>query len=247
MTTTTGAGAVLATGLPPGWLEVGAFDDERALTTFLDALLDVDADRFDPGQRDALVHACLLARAAVHGQGWLHLGAVATYVHDGDGQWRTTLWTVGVGLVAVPDLDDVNPVGLAERVLGRVEAVEAVESFRLDDGRDGVALSTTARLDLATLPVDADQLHERLPGLTPGALGVVVYLLPVPGLPGHLGLTVGVAPNRGERTPLSFLAGQMATSVRRVEDVRELPAHQILVDTTGTTVPRGSLDTAEPR
>jgi hypothetical protein len=225
------ASTLFATGLPPGWIEIAAFREEETLRGFLEEQLSADGEAFDDEQRAMLVDACTAAHALVRTQRWLHLGAVVTYVPAEDEQWRTTVWTVGVGLLPTPDLGDVDPVAVAERVLGNVTGVEACEPFRLDDGRHGVALGLVVSVDPVALGVDP---ATHLPQLEPEALGAYVCLLPVPGLPGHVGVTIGVAPNRQERGPMSVLAAQMATSLRVLPDPAELPPEQVLVDVTRT-------------
>lgn len=96
----------------------------------------------------------------------------------------------------------------------------------------------TTSVDLASLDFDP---REYLPQLDPDALGVYLCLLPVPGLEDHVGVTIGGAPNRAERAPMSFLAGQMATSLHAVADTAQLPADHVLVDATRTVHPSGFL------
>jgi hypothetical protein len=236
---TPGLGSTLfATGLPPGWIEIGAFRDEATLRGFLEEQLSVDRDLFDADQRAMVVDACSLAHALVRPQQWLHLGAVVTYVPGQGGDWRTTVWTIGVGLLRTPDIGDIDPLAVAERVLGSVSGVEVCESFQLDDGRRGVVLGLLVSVDPDTLggaPV------RQLPQLDLQALGGYACLLPVPGLPGHVGVTIGVAPNREERGPMSVLAAQMATSLRVLADPAELPSEQVLVDVTRSVHESGFL------
>lgn len=233
---------LLATGLPPGWIELTAFRDEPTLREFLDSQLDVDAQLYTDEHRSMVHQACAMVFDLVRAQQWLHLGAVVTSVPDPDEpaepRWRTTTWAIGVGVLPTPDLGDIDPLAVAERVLGRVQGVEQCEPFTLDDGRHGVVLATTTSVDLTVLDFDP---RAYLPQLDPDHLGVYLCLLPVPGLEHHLGVTVGVAPNRDERSPLSFLAGQMATSLHAVADTAQLPADHVLVDATRTVHPSGFL------
>jgi hypothetical protein len=234
---------MLATGLPPGWIELAAFRDEATMRSFLDEQLAADGEAFTTEQRSMVGHACAAVFGLVRPQRWLHLGAVVTQVPGEAADWRTTVWTVGVGVMPLPESGDVDPIAVAERVLGRMDGVEASETFRLDDGRHGIVLAMTTSVDLSGL--DFDPLAY-LPQLDPQALGVYLCLLPVPGLPEHVGVTIGVAPNRTERGPMSFLAGQMATSLHAVTDPTELPSAHVLVDTTGRVHAEGFLRAGHP-
>lgn len=231
---------LLATGLPPGWIELTAFRDEAALRRFLDAQLDADAERYDAEQRERVVGACLTGHRVLEGQGWLHAGGIVTHVPH-DGGWLPTVWAVAVGVVPHPDPHDLDLAALAERVLPRALAaslaVDATEVFDVGDGRRGIVLGATMPLP----PVDDDL--PRLAQLDPQALGVYVCLVPVPGLPDRLGVTIGVAPHRDERAAMSLLAGQMAVSLRVLEDTGALDRDTVLVDTTGAFHPGGSLGT----
>lgn len=228
----------MATGLPPGWIEIAAFDGEGSLRAFLDSQIDVDAELFSDENRQLLLDGCSMAYSMVRGQNWLHLGAVATYLPDDTGELYVTVWTVGVGLMSVPQFGDLNPIGVAERVIGRHSSIEQVEPFRLEDGRDGVVLAATTSFDPSTLDFDPTAY---MPHLRPDELGVYIVLLPVADLPGHLGVTVGVAPNVAERTPMSFLASQMAASLQLADNVGPMPADRVLIDTTRTIHPTGFL------
>jgi hypothetical protein len=230
-------GVLLATGLPPGWIEVGAHASDDDLRGFLQAQMDADADAYAAEQRQTLVEACLRARHLAGHQGWLHLGCVVTQVPAGD-DWISTAWSVGVGVVRVPDVDPVDPLGVVQRGLPSLGRIDSVHDFTLADGREGVyfGMRTVAGSSLTEVPAD-----QRLPQLDPDDLGMYVVLLPVAGLPGVVGVTVGVAPNVAERGPMSFLAGQMAASLHVVDDPRSLDADLVLVDPTRQVQPRGYL------
>ncbi|KAA1372231.1 hypothetical protein [Aeromicrobium fastidiosum] len=226
----------MATGLPPGWIELAAFPDERTLLGFLDTQIDADGDLFTAENRAMFVQGCLLGYRTVRDQGWLHLGAVATWLPGDDGELRTTVWTIGVGLLPVPSFGDVNPVGVAERVLGSRGDVGQIEPFELVDGREGIVIGATTSVDVSDLDFDPVEL---MPHLRPDELGVYIVVLPMKDLPTHLGVTVGIAPNVAERTPMSVVASQMATSLQRLDGADELPADLVLVDTTRTVRPEG--------
>lgn len=249
----TDASPMVATGLPPGWIEVAAFRSPGHLAAFLDAQMDADADAFDEQTRELLHTLCRRAYALLEGQGWLHAGCVVTQFPD-DGSaaggapvteepytdqtpWRTTGWTYAVGLLAHPSTGDLNPVALLERALGRLGALEIEETFRLADGRDVLAIATTTAVDPGPLTEGA----ELLPHFDPDALGTVVYVVPPLGLPDHLAVVVGIAPNVEERSAMSFVALEMATSVHVPDDVRQLRSEAVLVDTTGVFQPTGSM------
>lgn len=210
----------IAVALPAGWIEVAAQDTADEMAEQLRAQAAVDGDAFDGASLDALVDAAQHLRATVGSDVWQHFGAVVTQVptrrpedRDDEVPWQTTVWAFGVRLLRLPDLGDLNPVGVAERVVGSVGVVRSVESFRLDDGRDGVAVLLTA------VEVDDEQIvaaRSRLPQLDPDRLGAWVCMLPVPGLPATLSLTVGLAPDEAEVPQMTWLGAQIATSVHRV-------------------------------
>lgn len=231
------ADVLLATGLPPGWIEVGGHASDDDLRGFLTAQMDADADAYAAAQREALLEACLRARHLAGHEGWLHLGCVVTQVPQGDA-WISTAWSVGVGVVRVPDLDPVDPLGVVQRGLPSLGRIDSVHDFTLEDGRAGVyfGMRTSAGSALGDVPPD-----QRLPQLDPDNLGMYVVLLPVAGLPGVVGITVGVAPNVEERGPVSFLAGQMAASLHVIEDPTAVPADRVLVDSTRRVQPDGYL------
>lgn len=230
-------GTLLATGLPPGWLELAAHRSDDDLRGFLETQMDADAELYAAAQRQTLVEACLRARHLSDHQGWLHLGCVVTQVPQ-DGSWVSTVWSVGVGLVRVPDLDPVDPLGVVQRGATSLGTVDSVHDFTLADGRAGVYLGMRTRAGSGLAEVPPEQ---RLPQLDADALGMYVVLLPVAGLTGVVGVTVGVAPNVAERGPMSFLAGQMATSLQVVDDPAAVDRDQVLVDSTGQVRPGGHL------
>lgn len=231
----------IAVALPLGWIEVAAQDtvDEMAEQLRAQAAVDGsgDGDAFDEASLDALVDAATRLRATVGSDEWQHFGAVVTQVPaerpsgpDDEVPWRSTVWAYGVRLIRLPDLGDLNPVGVAERVVGSVGVVRSVDPFRLDDGRDGVAVQLTA------VELDDEQIaaaRAGLPQLDPDRLGAWVCMLPVPGLPGTMALTVGLAPNDAEVPPMTWLGSQIATSVHRVAAEAEAPAAAPTPVTTG--------------
>lgn len=249
-------GTILATGLPPGWIEVASFETRRHLALFLDRMMDADADRFGAAEREQVQTLCARAHGLVSDQGWLQAGCVVTDFPD-DGSavagaptretpydestpWRTTVWTVAVGLVPVPETGDLNPIALAERALGRTGGVELLETFGFHDDREVLAAATTVAAPALGDTTEATTL----PHLDPDALGVVVYVLPVLGLPGHLTVGIGVAPNVDERSAMSVLALEIASSVHVVEDPGALDPRAVLVDRTSRIHPSGSWEPA---
>lgn len=235
--------AALATGLPPGWIELAAHQSDDGLRAYLDAQAKADGDPYTPEQSAMLVDACVRGRQVLAGMSWQHFGAVVTsaaseVVEDEDAEvgWLPTVWAFGVGLLNIPPTNDINPIGMAQRVLGRLATVEEVAPFRLDDGRDGVAMTLKAEAEMDPSQPDPTTA---LPQLDVKKLGVWACLLPVPGLPESLSLTVGVAPNTIERLAMSYVAGQIASSVHWVQDTTELVDEPIIIDTTGSLLPGG--------
>lgn len=225
------AALTFATGLPPGWIEVAAHRTDADLRAFLERQMDADGDAFDAERRAQLVGACLRARELLAGQDWLHLGCVVTQVPSAD-VWTSTVWAVGVGLLRAPAADAVDPLEVARRGVAHLGDVDTVREFEVEDGRQGVLLGMTTRAGAA---LDEVPVEQRLPQLDPDRMGMYVVLLPVAGVPGLIGLTMGVAPNLDERGLMSVLAGQMAASLHVVGDPAALSPETVLVDTTGAT------------
>lgn len=226
----------LATALPPGWIELVAFRTAERLTGFLRAQLAVDAARFTPEQADQLIDACRRAHGLAVRERWLHLGCIVTDMPDGD-TLRTTVWTIGLGVLQVPTFGDVDPLGVGARVLGSRGTIETVLDVELDDGRRGLVVGGhTAAGPGADLAASS-----RLPQLDPERLGLYGVLLPLPGAQGRLVLSLGISPCVAERQAMSVVAGQMATSVHVVEDVGRYSPDSVLVDTTGLVHPDGFL------
>jgi len=218
---------VVAVALPVGWIEVAAQDSVEEMSRQLRDQAAVDGDAFDGSAVDTLVTAAVRLRGTVGSEDWQNFGAIVTQVPvrrpdgpDDEVPWRSTVWAFGVRLIRLPDFGDLNPIGVAERAVGGVGVVESVDSFHLDDGRDGVAVRLTAvALDDGELAV----ARERLPQLDPDGLGAWVCLLPAPGLPGTMSLTVGLAPNDDEVLPMTWLGAQIATSVHGPVEGAQLP------------------------
>jgi hypothetical protein len=120
-------------------------------------------------------------------------------------------------------------------LFGQMATYDRTDAFTLDDGRSGVILTGT--VDVTEVPGAVLSPDRLLPGMDPSALGLYVCLLPVSGLEHRIGITVAIAPQASEVTPLSWLANQMATSIHAVDDPRDYPSDNVLVDPTGTVHP----------
>ncbi|MBF4160944.1 hypothetical protein [Nocardioides acrostichi] len=230
----------IATGLPPGWIELVAFSSVDVLASFLRAQLAVDADRFDDDEIERIVDACVRAHAVAAPQRWLHLGCVVTEFPVEETS-RNTVWTIGVGVITPPSFGDVDPVAVASRVVGSLGEISQVERFSTDDGREGVVFGgTTSATSLPDGLTDADVVR-MLPQIDLAALGLYAVVMPLRGLPDRLVLTLGVAPCVEERQAMSVLAGQMAASVHAIADLAAYPRANVLVDRTGAVHERGFL------
>lgn len=226
----------LATALPAGWIELVAFRTPERLTAYLRAQLAVDGDRFSAEQADQLIDACRRAHGLAVSERWLHLGCLVTDFPVGE-TLRTTVWTIGLGVLRVPTFGDVDPLGVGARVLASLGIIEDVIDVELDDGRRGLIVG-----GYASAGPGADlSSTELLPQLDPERLGLYGVLLPLPGAPGRLVLALGISPCGEERQAMSVVAGQLATSVHVIGDLSHYAPASVLVDTTGLVHPDGFL------
>lgn len=218
---------ILWVAVPPGWIELKAHASAQAARHWFAALLDQDAERL-AAQRAALEEAFEQAREQVARQPVDAAGAIVTVVDD-----HATLWQYTLTLVQLPDPGDINVLAVIERYLhSRVGAAplgpdDFVEEFVTTDGRDGVAVHTTAAA------VDARALVERVPHTDPSRLGMVHAAVPVRGRRGLLAMITGASPTVEERPLMAMAAAQMADTVQLRDALDAPPTGRLAIDTTG--------------
>ncbi|RLV55560.1 hypothetical protein D9V41_10755 [Aeromicrobium phragmitis] len=232
---------MLATPLPFGWLEIGAFEDADTVEAFVRSRLDTDPADL-PAEVTAQVAAALReAHAWTTSVSWHHLGVLVTSVSEqtGSDQRRPTAWTVGVTTMPAPPSREINPAGLIERLLPSRGPAMDISTVRLPDGRD--AVSGTGTLSAARA-ADTDHRVE-LPRYDPSALGLVTTWVPLPESTVLLGV-VAVALSADELAALQLLTVEMAAGAQLVDDPSTLPSERVLVDPDRRVHPDGYLPPA---
>jgi hypothetical protein len=219
---------------PPGWLELTAFAGEDAAVAWLDHWLAPDRDRIDAGLREQLATTLRRAYAATADSPLVSSGVVITALSD----TTATMWHYGVATVRA-SLTDIEPVALAERIIGAglAGAVDETEEFTNADGQPGIAVytRTTAR---------GGDLAANIPAADPENLGVCYALVPVLHAPGWLAVVTGVAPNLDERRAMAVGVAMIAGTVqaRPAGDPGPAPDRVILDAAGGGRVTTGGDD-----
>ncbi len=224
----------LRLAVPPGWIELKAFSDDDTAAAWFNALLDETPDLFDAEARDHLHEAYAQVRAEVAPYPVDSAGALLTLLDDD----RATLWMFTVTQIVFPPTGDVNVMAVVERYLesgeGRAGAGkdDLIESFTTEDGRDLVAIHTTARLDELQ-----GSLSANIPGADPSRLGAVYAAIRLPRAKGsrqdRVVVVTGVAPTVEERTLMSLVAAQLTLSATLHTDAQGVPQGRIAVDPSG--------------
>ena len=224
----------LRLAVPPGWIELKAFADDDTASAWFAALLDETPDLFDDASRARLEEAYTRVRAEVAPYPVDSAGALLTVLDDD----RATLWMFTVTQIVFPPSGDANVMAVVERYLesgeGRAGAGpdDLIESFTTDDGRDVVAIHTTARLDER-----AGMLTGNIPGADPSRLGAVYAAVRLPRAKGsrqdRVVVVTGVSPTVEERTLMSLVAAQLTLSATLHTDAQGIPEGRIAVDPTG--------------
>lgn len=229
---------LLATPLPFGWLEIGAFDDAETAEAFVRSRLKTDPAGIPADVIDQVATALREAHGWTAGVGWQHLGVLVTSVSEGNQskERRLTAWTVGVITLPALSSRDINPAGLIERLLpGRGLSMD-LQTIRLPDGRE--AVSATGPLDaVATVP---GGLTGAFGDDDPASLGLVTTWVPLPEGDALLGV-VAVALRVDELAALQLLTVEMAAGAHLVDDSSTLPADRVLVDPARTLHTAGFL------
>lgn len=221
-------------GIPPGWIELVAHEDDVEAARWFDRLLDQTPDLFDEAGRDVLRRSYDEVRRELPQTGVDAAGVLITTLADDE----VTLWQFTVTIVPVPPSGDVNVMAVVERFLesdaGRRpldDPDDLVETFRTDDGRDGVAIHTTTNLS------DDGRLASHVPGARSDRLGVVYAAVrlnrPASATADRLAVVTGVAPTIEQRLPMSIVAAHLTLSARLRDGDAPRPPGRVDVDTTG--------------
>ena len=234
--------AALTLAVPPGWIELKAFDDDAEALRWFTGLLDSTPALFDEPTRRHLLECYRVARAEALGLPVDCAGVLMT-VYDG----APTLWTYTVVVIALPSSGEVNSMAVLQRYLesdGRshLGPEDLLESVDTPAGQEVVAIHTTSPV----APALVEQVGDRVPGLggAGSALGVVHSAVRLPRSPGEdvdrLVLVTGVAPRLEERLAMSLVAAQL-TLTARAGSSADLPDERVIPPRK--TAPRDS----EPR
>jgi hypothetical protein len=227
-------GDELWVGIPPGWIELVAHEDDAEAARWFDRLLDQTPDLFDESGRDILRRSYDEVRQQLPQTAVDSAGVLITTLADDE----VTLWQFTITIVPVPPSGDVNVMAVVERFLasdaGRRpldDPDDLVESFRTDDGRDGVAIHTTTAVS------DGGRLSSNVPTAEPERLGVVYAAVrlnrPAAATADKLAVVTGVAPTVEQRLPMSIVAAQITLSARLRDGDSPPPPGRVDVDTTG--------------
>jgi hypothetical protein len=222
---------------PPGWIELVAIADEEEAARWFGELLDRTPQLFERGKtRAELLRTYRAVWQQVHDSPVDSAGALVTTLLDG----TATIWQFTLRIVDLPATGDVNPMAVLERFLAAEQGPasdvlgpeDITETFRTEDGRDGVAIHATSRLGR-----DGETLPQNVSGADPAALGVVYAAVRLDRSPGtdadRLLLVTGVAPTVGERLAMALVAAQLTVSAQLGEPGSGPLPGRVDLDTTG--------------
>ncbi|MFJ2977458.1 hypothetical protein ACIPEP_01250 [Curtobacterium sp. NPDC087082] len=231
MTTVVQVGDELWVGLPPGWIELVAHQDEAAAQQWFDELLRTAPAEMPVEVRQALREHYASVREQMPRGTIDSAGLLVTTLPDD----TVTAWQFAMTIVAGPPIGDVDLLAVVERFLDSpagsagVGPEDLVESFVTHDGRPGVAIHTTTG--------GSDALRRNVPHANADALGVVyaaVRLEHGRADSDRVLLLTGIAPTVAERLPMSVLAAQIVLSAT-LRDSGDRPDVRVALDTTGQT------------
>lgn len=228
------SGDELWVGIPPGWIELVAHESDDAATEWFDRLLALTPDLLDERASTRLKRTFAEARRQLPSGLADAAGLLLTTLEDD----QVTLWQYTVTLVPVPPSGDVNVMAVVERFLkspeGRrplTDPDDLVETFQTTDGRDGVAIHTTTRVD------DNGRLSANIPGADADRLGVVYAAVrlnrPRGASADRMAVITGVAPTVAQRLPMSVVAAQLTMSAQLRDSDAPPPPGRVDVDATG--------------
>lgn len=224
--------------VPPGWIELVAHNDDAEASAWFERLLDQTPALFDDDGRAILRQAYDEVRRQMP-QGLIDAaGVLITSLDDDADANAATLWQFSVAVVPAPPSGDVNLMAVVERFLdspqGRrplTDEDDLVESFRTEDGRDGVAIHTTTRVD------DGGRLAGNVPGTDPARLGVVYAAVrlnrPRAATADRIAVVTGVAPNVEQRLAMSLVAAGLTLSAQLRDHDDAPPPGRVHLDATG--------------
>lgn len=227
-------GDELWVAVPPGWIELVAHENDEDAARWFDRLLAKTPNTFDENGMESLRTSYDEVRRQMPRDSIDAAGVLVTTL-DND---EVTLWQFTMSVVAGPPSGDVNVMAVVERFMGSAEGRELIagkddfaESFQTQDGRDGVAIHTTTRID------DDGRLAMNIPHADSERLGVVYAAIRLNRAKSttadRIAIIVGVAPNVEQRLPMSIVAAQLTLSARlRDSDAPPLPG-RIDIDVTG--------------
>lgn len=227
-------GDELWVAIPPGWIELVAHDDDDEAARWFERLLAKTPTTFGEKGTEILRSSYDEVRRQMPRDLIDAAGALLTTLEDD----AVTLWQFTVSVIAGPPSGDVNIMAVVERFMESPQGRESltdkddlVENFQTPDGRDGIAIHTTTRID------DGGRLAENIPGTDSARLGVVYAAVRLnrakSSTADRIAVITGIAPNLTQRLPMSIIAAQLTLSARlRDSDGPSVPG-RIDVDATG--------------
>jgi hypothetical protein len=234
------AGSELWVHVPPGWIELAAFAGDAEALAWFGRLLDETPDLFAATARAELMRTYAAVRSQVDHGLVDSAGTLVTTLPDD----TVTIWQFTLRVVDLPPSGDVNPMAVVQRFLAAEQAGgtdelgtdDLVEEFRTEDGRDGVAIHTTAPAG-----ENGPLLLRHVPHADPAALGVVYAAVRLHRSSGgdfdRLAVVTGVAPTVAERLPMALVAAQLTLSARLRNARSDPPPGPVAVDAADVTSP----------
>jgi hypothetical protein len=222
--------------VPPGWLELVAFDADPAAEAWLTSLIDATPALLDATSEANLRAAYEHARSRTKGFDVASAGALVTVLPD----QKVTVWQFTITVLTIPvhgaAATEINPMRvITQFIQGEMSAGhredDTVETFETADGRDGVAIYTATQLD------DGAAMRANIAHAEPDALGVVYAAVRLPLVPDdsapRVALITGVAPTVAERELMAWVVAQLAVTVELRPADAVAPAGRIDVDARG--------------
>lgn len=225
--------------LPPGWVELKAFQEDAEALGWFDTLL-AQTPGLTPESSAELRGHFARARAAVVDQPVDAAGVVITTLADatrGDlADEELTMWAFTVSQVVLPGPSELNPMAVIERHLAtgaELSPDDLTETFRTPDGRDGIAVHTT----LERQHVDVAVLEPLGGGGDAGGLVLAAVALgPVSERSNRVLLTTGVCPRSQERPWMALMQAHLTVGARVWSGDDPLPPGPLVYDATGGDV-----------
>lgn len=238
------AGTALVVPVPPGWVELRAFEDDAAAEAWFERVLAATRG-LDTSTAETLRAGYGPIRRALREVPVDAAGLLLTTVGDVTdpdfGPDDLTVWVFTLTQVVLPGTAELNPMAVVERYLGTGPGSQPIgeddltETFRTHDGRDGVAIHSTA----AQQRLDPRLLSAAGLGPDAGVVHAAVALGPLPDGSSRMLVSTGLCRGLEER-PLMALTQAQLTLGATVRAVGDLDGSRVVLDATART-PSGTV------